>query len=183
MLTYKWRHFSQPTKEEKDRLEWIFGADICRRIIQAAEIAKHENKQAMQKSKNIAEYIEYLKRGNIGEFELSLITYAFKLYNNNKTKNVVKVRSPKKDIQEYFNIVEKRFKEIESDFANNVKDIQIKYKQTIEKYRFVFQHILNHVCPLLLMQFGAIKYKSLSRKESEKRFKLMEMVYAAAAKM
>jgi hypothetical protein len=160
LLTYKWRHFIQPTKEEKDRLEWIVSADICRRIIQAAEITTYENKKAREQSKNIAEYIEYLKRGNINEFELSLITSAFKLYNNNKRKNVISVGRSKKNVQEYFHALEKRFKEIESDFVNKIENIQKEYRKTIQKYTFIFQHILNHICPMLLKQFPTRDRKS-----------------------
>jgi hypothetical protein len=167
LLTYKWRHFSQPTKEEKDRLEWIFNRDICRRIIQAAEIARYENKKARQTSKDIAEYIEYLKRGRIDEFELSLIISAFKLYNNNKGKNLIRVRSPKKHIQEYFNLLEERFKQIMLDFVNKIENIQKGYRETIQKYTFIFRHILNHICPLILKGFGSITFESLIRTQEE----------------
>lgn len=80
----------------------------------------------------------------------------FELYNNNKRKNVASVRSPDEDIQEYFNAMENSFKELESNFINKIKDIQKKYKQTIKKYRYLFQHVLNHICPLLLKQLGAV---------------------------
>jgi hypothetical protein len=180
LLTYKWRHFSQPTKEEKDRLEWIFNMDACRRIIQSAEIARYENKKARETSKNIAEYIEYLKLGNIDEFELSLITYAFKLYNNNKRKNLARVRSPKKHIQGYFNLLEQRFKQIELDFVNKIENIRKGYRETIQKYAFIFQYILNHICPLILKEFGSFTFKSLNSFEQKRRAKLMEMVYTAS---
>jgi hypothetical protein len=179
LLTYKWRHFSKPTKEEKDRLEWIFNEELSRRIIQAAEIARYENKKAREKSKNLEGYIEYLKLANTDEFELSLITSAFKLYNNNKRKNVARLRSPKKHIQEYFNALEKRFKEIELDFVNKIENLRKEYKKTIQEYTFIFRYILNHICPPILRGFGTITFKSLNSLENKKRLRLMEMVYTA----
>jgi hypothetical protein len=81
LLTYKWRHFSQPTKEEKDRLEWIIGSDTSKRIMQVTEIARFEDKNARRTSNNISEYNDYLKSACLGENERSMIDQELESYN------------------------------------------------------------------------------------------------------
>jgi hypothetical protein len=164
LLNCKWRHFSQPSEEEKERLEWLVGEDISRKIIRDAEIYRYDNKiarkskRAEKRSKNVEEYIKHLKRGNTSEFELSLIDSVFELYIDNKRKNVACTRSSENDIQEFFNVLHNRFKELETNYVNKIEGVHQKYKDTIKKYRFLFQHVLNKICPLLL--------KSLSSRDS-----------------
>lgn len=154
LLNCKWRHFSPPTEEESNRLEWMVGKDVARRTIHAAAFHRHENKNKRENKKerceNLEEYITYLRLGSINELELSLIDSALELYNKNR-KNMSSIGSSNDDIQEYLEL-ENSFKELERTFANEIKYIQKEYKQITKKYRFLFQHILNHLCPLLLKQ-------------------------------
>jgi hypothetical protein len=76
LLNCKWRHFSQPSEEEKERLEWLVGEDISRKIIRDAEIYRYDNKIARKSkrteksSKNVEEYIKHLKRRNTSDMSL-----------------------------------------------------------------------------------------------------------------
>jgi hypothetical protein len=186
LLNCKWHYVRPPTEEESNRLEWLVGNDLAKIIVNTAKLQWHQNKISREsknkekRSKNVDEYIKYLKRGNNNEFELSLIDSALELYKNS-------IGSSNDDIQQYFNILENRFKELQTNFANKIKDIQGRYKQTIEKYRFLFQHVLNHFCPLLLKHLGPNIFEHLTShidmQEYEKRAKLIEMVYVAASRM
>ncbi len=184
LLNCKWHYVRPPTEEESNRLEWLVGNDLAKIIVNTAKLQWHQNKISREsknkekRSKNVDEYVKYLKRGNNNEFELSLIDSALESYKNS-------IGSSIDDVQQYFNILENRFKELEMNFINKIKDTQQKFKQTIRKYRFIFQHVLNHICPLLLKQFGTVKFESLksfNSQENKKRIKLMEMVYTAISK-
>ena len=62
LLTYKPRHFSQPTKEEEDRLEWLLGSTTSKRILQAAEIGRFGDKRLEEQPRMYQNIITILRR-------------------------------------------------------------------------------------------------------------------------
>jgi hypothetical protein len=174
LLLYKWRHFSEETPEEGDRLKWIFGERVAKSIVQAARISRYENRKAREQCKGIIEYNEYLKQKCVSENELLLIDNELEAYNN---------KSQKKDIQGYFKFREEHFKEVELNFVNKIKYIKKNYKQSIQEYAFLFSHILNNFCPLLLEPLNRITFKPINMKEVRLREKITQSILSAAGRL
>jgi hypothetical protein len=178
LLLYKWRHFSEETPEEGDRLKWIFGERVAKSIVQAARISRYENRKAREQCKGIVEYNEYLEQKSVSKSEFLLIDREFETYNKRGIENTAKSR--KKVIQGYFKVREEHFKEIESNFVNKIKYIKKNYKQTIQEYAFLFRHILNNFCPLLLEPLNRITFKPINMKYVRLREKIMQSISSAA---
>jgi hypothetical protein len=47
-LLHKWMSFDEPTREEKERMNWLLGEEEATRIFKKVEISRHEYKQIMK---------------------------------------------------------------------------------------------------------------------------------------
>src|SRR5215207_7028549 len=60
LLSYKWKHFEEPTMEEKKRWKWILGEKEANKFFNEVELIRYENRKRMRQCKSIVEYHKFL---------------------------------------------------------------------------------------------------------------------------
>jgi hypothetical protein len=161
LLLYKWKHFDEPSHQEKKRWQWLLSEKEANRIFRDVEMERCENRKRMRECKNVEEYHGFLMK-DITQFQQWSIDDMFNKY---KIEREQEKRQQEKREQEKKKQSGKRWIR-----TKKIRGTKKELKDDIIKYRVYHREKLNtylEYLPANLEEEGVEHFKMLFSKTIE----------------